>query len=60
MCSARHGTNHDKHVKIKKKLPWLNSNIKNGISERCKLEREWKKDLDDTNKFMTPLDQLKS
>ena len=41
-----------KQVKIKKKPPWLSSNIKNGISERCKLEREWKKDHDDTNKFI--------
>ena len=41
-----------KQVKIKKKLPWFSSNIKNGISERCKLQREWKKDPDDTNKFI--------
>ena len=40
-----------KQVKFKKKLPWFNSNIKNGIHERCKLERKWKKDPDDTNKF---------
>ena len=40
-----------KQVKIKKKLPWFNNNIKNGISERHKLKREWKKDPEDTNKF---------
>ena len=41
-----------KLVKIKKKLPWFISNIMNRISERHKLEREWKKDPDDTNKFI--------
>ena len=39
-------------MKIKKKLPRFNSNIKNGINEKCKLEREWKKDPDDTNIFI--------
>ena len=29
-----------KQVKFKKKLSWFNSNTKDGISERCKLERE--------------------
>ena len=28
-----------KQLKIKKKLPWFNSNIKIGISERCNLKR---------------------
>ena len=41
-----------KQAKIKKKLPWFNSNIVNRISERHKLEREWKKDPDHTNKFI--------
>ena len=41
-----------KQVKIKKKFLWFSSNIKNGISERHKLEKEWKKDPDDTSKFI--------
>ena len=41
-----------KQVKFKKKHPWFSRNIKNGISERHKLQREWKKDPDDTNKFI--------
>ena len=41
-----------KQVKIKKKLPWFRSNIKNEISERHKLQRQQKKGPDDTNKFI--------
>ena len=41
-------------MKIKKKLPWFNSNINNGISERCNLKESRRKTL------MTKINSLTS
>ena len=41
-----------KKVKKRKKLPWMNANIRKEICIRCKLEKIWKLDRDNTNKFL--------